>query len=91
VELAPTILPSRLDRFRGDVAERGPKSLLARRVGVRDERPLLLFEALRVQLEQPGSRRLKGIGRDGDADPAELDPAQRKALFSLSKKPSSGR
>ena len=91
MELAPAVLPPWFDQLRGDVAERSPDPLFARSVRVGDQRSFCLLESLRVQLEELRPRRLQVIGRDRDADPAELDPAQRNALLSLSKNPSSGR
>ena len=93
MEVAPTILPPRLDVCRGCAAERVPEALFAAGVRVRDElgRPAAvdLLEAAGEQLEHDGARRLDPLGRDLDAHAAEA--AQRKALFSFSKKPSSWR
>ena len=50
---------------------------------------LAFLEALRDELEHPCAGLLRAFERNGHRDAAET--AQRKALFSLSKKPSSGR
>jgi hypothetical protein len=87
VKLAPALLPSGLDRGRGDRSEDELQSLLA--VGVRVDREFAvrLLEALGMELEQPRPRLLEDIRRNRDRDPPQL--AQRNALFNFSKNPSS--
>jgi hypothetical protein len=89
VKLAPALLPPRLDRARGDVGEGAAKAFLARCVGVDGELAFALLEALGMEIEQPCPRLFQPIRRDRDRDPTEL--AQRNALLSFSKNPSSGR
>jgi hypothetical protein len=74
---------------RGDVVERAANPFLAGRVGVDRELALALPEALGMEVEQPCPRLFQQIRRDRDRDPTEL--AQRNALLSFSKNPSSGR
>jgi hypothetical protein len=89
MELAPPLLPPRLNRRRGDAVELLPEARLAGRIGVdRDVRGALL-EPLGMQLEQLRSGLFEQISGDRDDDSAELASAQRNALFSLSKNPSS--
>jgi hypothetical protein len=89
VKLAPALLPARLDRARRDLGELASKAFLARGVGIDGELALTLLEALGMEVEQPCSGLFQPIRRDRDGDPTEL--AQRNALLSLSKNPSSGR
>jgi hypothetical protein len=93
VELAPSLLPALVDVGGGGTAERLPDALLAGRVRVcrQLERAVRveLLEALGEELEHHRPRGLGATGRDRDRDPAE--DAQRRALLSLSKKPSSRR
>jgi hypothetical protein len=89
MELAPALLPPRLNRRSGDAFELLPEARLAGRIGVdRDVRGAFL-EPLGMQLEQLRSDLFEQIGGDRDDDSAELASAQRNALFSLSKNPSS--
>ena len=91
VEVAPALLPVGGHVVGPHLAERGPEPLLARVVGVRDQLEpvgvLDLLEALREELEHQRPRRLGALDRDGRGDAAER--AQRKALFSFWKNPSS--
>src|SRR5205085_12413616 len=93
VEATPTVLPAVTRVDAGRAAERLPEPLLARRVRVGDEldavAPLDLLEARGEELEHPRSRLLEPRGGDIHRDAAER--AQRNALFSFSKKPSSRR
>jgi hypothetical protein len=89
VELAPAFLPPRLDWLGGDVGELAPEPVFAGRVGVDGERAAGFLEALRMELEQLGRDLLERLGRSRDDDPPELARAQRNALFSFSKNPSS--
>ncbi len=89
VELTPALFPAGLDRLRGDVGERCPQTLLTGLVGVDRKLAVALFEAFGMELEQLGSGWLEQVRRDREDDPAELALAQRNALFSLSKNPSS--
>jgi hypothetical protein len=93
VEALPALLPVDRNLARGDRTEdRGHPGLPAR-VGVGGElellAPLGLLEALGEQRAHVRPRRLGGLAVDGDRDPPE--PAQRNALFSFSKNPSSVR
>jgi hypothetical protein len=78
VELAPPLLPARLDVLDTSICRR----LV---VGVRGQLQLsvavALLEASRESLEPPGSCLLRALERDADRD-----ALQRNALFSLSKK-----
>ena len=90
VECAPAVLPALLDVGRARAAEGRPEPLLAARVGVGDQLDaaggLPLLEALGEELEHQRAAVLGLRGADGHGDPAQ---AQRNALFSLSKNPSS--
>src|SRR5207244_8017267 len=92
VEVAPAVLPARFDVGRARAAEGVPEAFLAGGVGVRNElgrtASLDLLESAREQLEHHGAGLLQPLVGDLDADSAQ--GAQRKALFSFSKKPSSG-
>jgi hypothetical protein len=93
VEPLPALRPVRRDVGRGHVAERGRHPALAPGVGVRRQHdllaPLRLLEAFREEGEHLGARPLYGFAADGDRDAPQ--PAQRNALFSFSKNPSSAR
>jgi hypothetical protein len=89
VELAPTFLPPRLDKLHGRAVELGAQSLCPFGVRVDGESMLGLLEALGMEVEQPGSCFLELLGWNRERDPAELARAQRNALFSFSKNPSS--
>src|SRR5438105_5591478 len=93
VKIAPAILPARGNVSGRDRAEGSPEALLAAGVGVRREldavRKVSLLEPLREELEHDGARDLGAAGRDDRGDAPERP--QRKALFSLSKNPSSSR
>jgi hypothetical protein len=91
VELPPALFPPRRHHLGGDAGELVPEPLFARRVRVDRQRAGGLFEALGMEIEQPGARFLEPIGLDRDLDAAELSAAQRNALFSFSKNPSSAR
>ncbi len=88
VELAPAILPSGLDLAPRRVRERGEDA--PGRLAVRGQLELAgtldLLEPLRGELDEPRAELLGRLDRNADrgAD-------QRNALFSFSKKPSSGR
>jgi hypothetical protein len=94
VEGAPSLQPVIGHRLADHVAEEVAQALLARGFDVRSELDVLtaidLLEAGGNEVEQPCPSRLGRLGRDGDRDPAQL-AAQRKALLSFSKKPSSAR
>ena len=89
VELAPAILPARLDLVPTRVRE-APRARARRGVAVGGELELAgtldLLEALRRELEEP---RTQLLGRSSGR--ADRGADQRNALFSFSKKPSSGR
>jgi hypothetical protein len=89
VKLAPALFPPRFDCARGDLGELATKAFLTGSVRIDGELVLALLEALRMEVEQPRPRLFQQFRRDRDRDPTEL--AQRKALLSLSKNPSSGR
>ncbi|HEV2903239.1 MAG TPA: hypothetical protein VGW30_08260 [Gaiellaceae bacterium] len=89
VELAPPLLPAGLDRPRRDLREELPEPCLSVGVRVDGELAVGLFEAFRMELEEPGPRRLERLSRNRECDPPQL--AQRNALFSFSKNPSSRR
>jgi hypothetical protein len=91
VKLSPALLPAGLDRLGGDVGKGGADPGLALLVGVGDQPPLRLLEALGMELEEDRPRLFERVRRDCDGDPAEDVEGQRNALFSLSKNPSSGR
>ena len=90
VKLTPAVLPVLRHLRPGVLAERAPETGRTRRVGVRGQfehaGSLLLLEAVRKELQHRGARLLGPLRGHGDRDPA--DRGQRKALFSLSKKPS---
>jgi hypothetical protein len=93
VELAPALLPARLDLRTRNRSEPLPHPRLARLVGVRGELdvpgPLALLEPLGEELDEDGSRGLRfGSGHDDGDAPQQV---QRKTLFSFSKKPSFSR
>ena len=92
VELLPAVLPAGLDAFGRDVGERVSELGLAVLVGEHDELDALarraLLEAVRKALEQHSCRYLGLDGRDADCDAPKA--AQRSALLSRPKKPSSG-
>jgi hypothetical protein len=93
VELPPALLPTTrdlaLDRVREGRPNRGRSGL----VGVSRELDrgvaIPLLEPAREEVDEGGARDLRLGRRDLDRDPPER--AQRKTLFSLSKKPSSSR
>ena len=91
VEVAPPLLPAVLDLGRAGAPERLPEPFLAAGVGVGDELDAALavdlLEAEREQLEHHRAGDLGPLGTDLDGDAPET--AQRNALFSFSKKPSS--
>jgi hypothetical protein len=91
VELLPAFLPVRRHVGGRDGTERGQQPRLASRVGVGRQHDLIaavgFLEALGKEREHLGARALGRVAGDGDRDPS--DAAQRKALFSLSKNPSS--
>ena len=93
VEGAPAVLPAVLDVGRPRSAEERPEPLLAGGVGVGGEldavRAVDLLEALREELEHGRASLLGARVADLDRDSAQA--AQRNALFSFSKKPSSCR
>jgi hypothetical protein len=86
VELAPTLLPARLDLRDRGVGEGGGDALRRRAEGGELDRGgvLALLETLRRQGDEPCPQLLRRLARDGDrrAD-------QRKACFSFARKPSS--
>ena len=94
MERAPVVLPAQLHRLAAGVTKRSTKPLLANGVRVGRKHDCIgglgLLEPVREELEQRRAGRfgcLRGY-RDGDA--SEL-AAQRNALFSFSKNPSSAR
>ncbi len=93
VKGAPPVLPARLDVVAARTAEEVPEALLAAGVGVRSEldalRTVDFLEALGEELEHGRASLLEPLPADLDRDSAQA--AQRNALFSLSKKPSSWR
>jgi hypothetical protein len=89
VELAPALFPARLDRLRRHIREEFPEPGLPGGVRVDRELAVALLEALGVELEEARRRLLEQLGRNLERDPPEL--AQRNALFSFSKNPSSRR
>ena len=88
MELAPAVLPARFDLGSCRIGEGGEDSLagLSVRGQLELARMLDLLEPVRGELQEPRAELLGRLGRDADrgAD-------QRNALFSFSKKPSSGR
>jgi hypothetical protein len=93
VEIAPALLPAGRDLGLDRAAEDSPNLCRSGRVGIRGELhsavALALLEAGGEEVDEGGAGDLGLGGRDFDRDPPEL--AQRKTLFSLSKKPSSSR
>ena len=91
VERAPPVLPAPFDVVAARAAEEVPEALLSACIRVRSEldalRAVDLLEALGEELEHRRARLLEPLGADLDGDSAQA--AQRNALFSLSKKPSS--
>ncbi|HEX2292401.1 MAG TPA: hypothetical protein VHH55_03755 [Gaiellaceae bacterium] len=69
MELAPALLPARLDRRRRDPSEVLPKPVLPSAVGVDGQLAVGLLESLRVELEQPRPRlfELRLVDGEGDA------------------------
>jgi hypothetical protein len=90
VEIAPAFLPAARNVLGGDLAERGPEPLLAGVVGVGDQleavRVVELLESLREELEHQRAGLLGAFSGNRRGDPAQ---AQRNALFSFWKNPSS--
>jgi hypothetical protein len=93
VELPPALLPAARDLGLDGEWEGRPNRGRSGRVGVpRQLDPAVaipLLEPGREEVDEGGARDLRLGRRDLDRDPPEL--AQRKTLFSLSKKPSSSR
>jgi hypothetical protein len=93
VELPPAFLPAARDLGLDNMREGGPYRGRSGFIGVsRQLDPAVsipLLEPAREEVEEGGARDLRLGRRDLDRDPPE--PAQRKTLFSLSKKPSSSR
>ena len=93
VERAPAVLPARLDVVAAGAAEEVPEALLPARVRVGGEldalRAVDLLEALGEELEHRRAGLLEPLEADLDGHSAQA--AQRNALFSFSKKPSSWR
>ena len=93
VELPPALLPAirdlGLDGAWEDAPNRGRSGLLGVPRELDRAVAIPLLEAGRKELDERRARDLRLARRDLDRDPAE--PAQRKTLFSLSKKPSSSR
>ena len=93
VEVPPTLLPAArhlgLDGVREGGPDRGRSGAIRVRSELQSAVSIPLLEARREELDEGGARDL-GLGRrDVDRDSPQL--AQRKTLFSLSKKPSSSR
>jgi hypothetical protein len=93
VEVAPALFPARRDLGLDRAGERGSNLGHSDAVGVRRElepaRSIALFEPGREEVDEDGAGDF-GFGRRNlDSDPPEV--AQRKTLFSLSKKPSFSR
>src|SRR5205814_157493 len=93
MEPLPALHPVGGDLRGGHLSERGRHPALAARVGVRRKHELVaalrLLEAFREERKHFGPRPLRGFAADGDRDAPQ--PAQRNALFSFSKNPSSAR
>jgi hypothetical protein len=93
VERAPALLPTGRDLGLDGAVEDSLNLGCSGRIGIRGELHsavvLALLEAGREEVDEGGAGNLGLGGRDLDRDPPE--PAQRKTLFSLSKKPSSSR
>jgi hypothetical protein len=93
MELPPALLPAHRDVGLDRAAEDGPNPGGSGRVGIRHELEsavaVALLEAAGEEVDKGGAGNLGLGGRNLDRDPPE--PAQRKTLFSLSKKPSSSR
>jgi hypothetical protein len=93
MELAPALLPPGRDLALDGPAEDGPNLGRPGRIGVRSELDpavsIALLETGGEEVDEGGTGDLGLGGRDLDRDPPQL--AQRKTLFSLSKKPSSSR
>jgi hypothetical protein len=93
VELPPALLPTRRDIGLDSAREDAPNRVRSGRVDVSRQLDravsIPLLEPGREEVDEGGAGDLRLGGRDLDRDPPEL--AQRKTLFSLSKKPSSSR
>jgi hypothetical protein len=93
VELPPALLPPGRDVRLDGVREGRPNRGRNGPVGVPRQLDraveIAFFEPAREEIDEGGSRDFRLGRRDLDRDPPE--PAQRKTLFSLSKKPSSSR
>jgi hypothetical protein len=93
VELPPALLPTRRDVCLDCVREGRPNRVRSGLADVSRQLDLAvaipLLEPAREEVDEGGAGDLGLGGRDLDRDPPE--PAQRKTLFSLSKKPSSSR
>jgi hypothetical protein len=88
VELAPPLLPPGLDELRGRFGKLAPQPRFPGLIRVDDEPLVGLLESLGMELEKLRSRFLELLVRDRKRDPEKL-AAQRNALFSFSKNPSS--
>ena len=94
VELPPAVLPARLDLGRGGAAERLPDPLLAGRAVRRRARAPLRRSISSKPSGKSSSiarARLLGAARGRPRRATRRSAAQRNALFSFSKKPSSRR
>jgi hypothetical protein len=93
VEFPPALLPTArdigLDRVREGRPNRGRRGLVGVASQLDPAVSILLLEPGREEVDEGGARDLR-LGR-GDLDRDPPEPAQRKTLFSLSKKPSSSR
>jgi hypothetical protein len=93
MELPPALLPAACDLGLHGVREGGPNRGRSGLVGVSGQLDsavsIALLEPAREEVDEGGACDLGLRRRDLDCDPPE--PAQRKTLFSLSKKPSSSR
>jgi hypothetical protein len=93
VELPPALLPAArnlgLDSARKDAANRGRSGVVRVPRQLDPAVAIPLLEPGREEVDEGGAGDLRLGGRDLDRNPPE--PAQRKTLFSLSKKPSSSR
>src|SRR3954447_7688267 len=93
VKRLPAIAPVGGDVLTAYGSEGMPQTLLAARIRISDELdpvgPIDFLETLREELEHLGPCFFDALGRDCDGDASQ--DAQRNALFSLSKNPSSAR
>jgi hypothetical protein len=93
MEVAPALFPARRDLRHSAAAEHGSNLGHSRGIGVGGElettRSIALLESGREEVDEDGASRFRLARGNLNRDAPEI--AQRKTLFSLSKKPSFSR